>query len=104
MSQKDRKICIGTLRISCSQIGYAYWQAIAVRYLGHHRRDLFAWLPLHPLDGRFTELLVKFVPESRPLTRGLAHEGKAPVRSSAQVLPRKSPLPTENHEQAPQIR
>ena len=31
-------------------------------------------------------------------------KGKAPVRSSAQVLPRKSPLPTENHEQAPQIR
>ena len=39
-----------------------------------------------------------------PPTRKRGAEGKAPVRSSAQVLPRKSPLPTENHEQAPQIR
>ena len=47
MSQKDRKICIRTFRISSSQIGDAYWQAIAVRFSSVQRPLRRAGAPSH---------------------------------------------------------
>ena len=47
MSQKDRKICIRMLRVSSSQIGYAYWQMFAVRFSSVQRPLRRAGAPSH---------------------------------------------------------